>query len=527
MATLKLTFPGGRYHATPTGHHVNEGLVEWPPSPWRVMRALIATGYATQEWKLLPPEARSLFEQLSSVLPEYRLPSAALGHSRHYMPVGRLEKGREATTLVFDAFADVAGGELWIRWPVGLDAPANALFAKLASSLGYLGRSESWVLGEAVGDDKPLPDRGRVFPHQDGIGPQRGYEQVSVLAPEVPSLYVAWREREITAAREHWRSSDKKPAKVAQQKLEKELAESYPLDVLDAMQWDTAKWRAARWSQAPGSRRVLYWRPSAALEVSPVIRSRPTRVAGIEAVLFALTTPSGSRSALPTVARTVPQADLFHRALVSRSGRTCPELSGRSDDGAPLKTHDHSHVLPLDLDEDGYLDHILLYVPGKLSPAGLSAALSVKRTYTKGGVGELQLAVAGRGRLEDLRKLDDNLGASINGMLGPASRWASATPFVPPRFLKKTGRNTLEGQVLAELSVRGFPAPARVELVPWTADNAQLRHVVRHRSKRHGAPQPPADIGFLLRLHFDELVSGPICLGYGSHFGLGRFIRTE
>ena len=28
MPTLRLQFPGGRYHATPWGHHVNEGLVE-------------------------------------------------------------------------------------------------------------------------------------------------------------------------------------------------------------------------------------------------------------------------------------------------------------------------------------------------------------------------------------------------------------------------------------------------------------------------------------------------------------------
>ena len=27
---LKLTFPSGRYHATPWGRHVNEGAPEWP-----------------------------------------------------------------------------------------------------------------------------------------------------------------------------------------------------------------------------------------------------------------------------------------------------------------------------------------------------------------------------------------------------------------------------------------------------------------------------------------------------------------
>lgn len=62
MPTLKLRFPGGRYHATPWGHHVNEGLIEWPPSPWRLLRALIACGFTTQHWSEVPPLARSLID---------------------------------------------------------------------------------------------------------------------------------------------------------------------------------------------------------------------------------------------------------------------------------------------------------------------------------------------------------------------------------------------------------------------------------------------------------------------------------
>ena len=48
--TLKLTFPAGRYHATPWGRHVNEGVPEWPPSPWRLLRALVAV------WKRACPD---------------------------------------------------------------------------------------------------------------------------------------------------------------------------------------------------------------------------------------------------------------------------------------------------------------------------------------------------------------------------------------------------------------------------------------------------------------------------------------
>jgi CRISPR-associated protein Csb2 len=40
--TLVLTFPLGRFQATPWDRHVNEGAVELPPSPWRLLRTLYA-----------------------------------------------------------------------------------------------------------------------------------------------------------------------------------------------------------------------------------------------------------------------------------------------------------------------------------------------------------------------------------------------------------------------------------------------------------------------------------------------------
>ena len=33
MTTIRLVFAAGRYHGTPWGRHVNEGVPEWPPSP--------------------------------------------------------------------------------------------------------------------------------------------------------------------------------------------------------------------------------------------------------------------------------------------------------------------------------------------------------------------------------------------------------------------------------------------------------------------------------------------------------------
>jgi len=525
MPTMVLHFPGGRYHATPVGHHVNEGIVEWPPSPWRLVRALIACGYSTQHWVEVPPEARRLVETLSTVLPEYRLPKAALGHSRHYMPTTKMKKGREDTTLVLDAFADVGNGALWVRWPTKVDSQAQRLFDVLVAHLGYLGRSESWVLGESVSDDEPLPDVGHAFPHANSARPGRSFEQIALSAPDASTDYATWRHVEVAAAiKELNLPADKRPTKAQQKKVDA-IMSLYPKDLLDCLQRDTAWWKARKWSRAPGVRSVLYWREGNALEVGRPSSPRVAVAPRVEMMLLALTTPSGSKSALPPVARTLSQAALLRRALVAKlgfGGEPCPELVGRDDAGEPLKGHKHAHLLPVDLDNDGRLDHIIVFAPMGLGGRAQRVIREVRKTYMKGGVGELQVAVAGVGALNDLRRIGAGMSRSVDGVLGPKTgdrSWVAVTPFVPPRHLKKNGRSSLVGQIEAELYSRGFP-PAKVEVLDWTGDRLPLRHFVRRR--QHG-PQPPVDICFAVRLLFDSPVVGPICLGYGSHFGLGCF----
>jgi CRISPR-associated protein Csb2 len=528
MPTLFLRFPGERYHATPYGHHVNEGLVEWPPSPWRLLRALIACGYATQGWTAVPPVARRLFETLASTLPRYRLPPASVAHSRHYMPILEMANGREKTTLVFDTWAHVGDGTLAVRWDCELDNEVASLFETLATNLSYLGRSESWVLAEVISDDIELPAGFESYPHTGDRPAGPGWEQISMMAAELPDAYATWREHAVEDVLKRMMppKGDRKPSK----KLEKDRREAlapYPSDLIDCLQKDTSWWKGHRWSQPPGSRRVLYWRRSDALSVGPPARTTRSTPAPVTTMLLALTTASGIRSALPPSTRTLPQAELIHRALVGLVGQgrpaSCPELTGRDDARRPLKGHRHVHVLPLDLDRDGRLDHILIHAPMGLDGKAQAAVRGLRRTWTKGGIGELQVALAGQGRLEDLRRLPSSLSIGITGVLGPshgASVWRSISPFVLPRHPKRRGANTIEGQVLAELASRELP-PATVEILPWDDETRTLRHYARVR--RPPAPPPPIDAGFAIRINFGRPVRGPVALGYASHFGLGLF----
>lgn len=500
MPTLTLRFPGGRYHATPWGHHVNEGLVEWPPSPWRLLRALVSVGFTARGWAAIPPAGRSLFLRLSRVLPGFVLPPAVAAHSRHYMPLGMFKGPREATSLVFDTWARV-GGDIQVHWDVDLYPEELALLEELASDLGYLGRSESWVQARL---DIPLMGRPTCVPCGQVPCPGPGWESVSLLAPESPEAYDTW----LTGQAPPPRKKGKKPAW------------TLPADVVEALLADTSRLQAEGWSQPPGSRTVLYWRRTDALECgAPPPRAPVVTPPPVECVLLSLSRAGGNDSALPAVTRTLPQADLLHRSLVYH-GSDCPVLTGCDTEGRPLAgPHGHAHLVPLDLDGDQHLDHVLVWAPMGLDGAAQAAVRAVRRTWAKNS-DDLHLAVAGLGARQDLTGLPRDLGRAMQRVVGAGSTWVSATPFVPPRHLKAKGRNTLEGQVQAELESRGMPGASVKVLDMRAPELLGMRHFIR---RRKDGPGPQVDVFFALGLEFQKPVQGPILLGYGAHFGLGRF----
>jgi len=41
--------------------------------PWRILRALVSSGFTTQRWKVIPDDAASLMAKLAGSLPSYLL----------------------------------------------------------------------------------------------------------------------------------------------------------------------------------------------------------------------------------------------------------------------------------------------------------------------------------------------------------------------------------------------------------------------------------------------------------------------
>lgn len=150
VATLEVSFrfPFGRYGATPwySSRREELGNVEWPPSPWRLARALVAVAAehgGDEDW------SRSLLLacRLAASAPTYSLPETGELHYTQWMPqlefgdsltsAERLDNGHALLDLDPDAW-------LTARWEVAdLDVDDLGLLDALLARLPYLGQSVS------------------------------------------------------------------------------------------------------------------------------------------------------------------------------------------------------------------------------------------------------------------------------------------------------------------------------------------------------------------------------------------------
>src|ERR1017187_1099736 len=117
---------------------------------------------------------------------------------------------------------------------------------------------------------------------------------------------------------------------------------------------------------------------------------------------------------------------------------------------------------------------------GPLAECGLRR---LRTTWAK-GMDDIAVTLIGIGKREAFREVGDHAIPE----LGSGKAWVSRTPFIPPRFLKSRGRDSLEGQLRAELQRRGLPdiveAPAVVVPTDESVAGRQaqwFRHFARTR----------------------------------------------
>ena len=340
MIGISLGFPSGRFHATPWGRHVNEGAPEWPPSPWRFLRALVATWKRKLDDRLGAAEVESLLRPLT-VPPHYVLPPATASHTRHFMPW--FKKGPQDKTLVFDGFAGLArDARVLLLWPDATLGPLQRdQLELLLRHLNFLGRAEAWcsarLLGEAEAAEAQREVNCRPVTAGTTVADQ---EVVRVLCADPDTAFG----NEHTPKVETVSGRGKARTSV--------FTPLYDPDWHLCM--ETLALHQDKWSDPPGSLWVSYARPRHCFKIEPVrhaLRSQTTR--RLQVARFAL-----DSSVLPLVTETLPVAESARLVLMGIYGRQFPApdgargrspvFSGKAADGRPLEGHGHAYYLPTD-----------------------------------------------------------------------------------------------------------------------------------------------------------------------------------
>ncbi len=410
---ISIRFPFGRYHATAWRRTANEGVVEWPPSPWRVLRALYST------WKSrLPRIQEEIVHGILSSLadpPSFWLPGHTEAHTRHYMP--DIAKG---TDKILDAFAVInPDSPVVIRWPKSLEPSWREVLADLCSAVPYLGRAES-ICDICLLNNTDQWDESRwVFP-----------EARSVIS-EAPTRV---------------------------------LVPESPIDLL-ALVVRTSEVRKQGKVVPPGTKWVTY--PS----VPPMPRPRRVPVAISQprctAVLLRFDAP-----ALPSYFETVAYGEALRRAVMSiGNDSTAARFSGKDGNGGWRRDgHNHPHFLALDLDGDRLIESAIVWAKEGLDAYQLTALFNLRKLDSQA----FRRRYRNFRALRVVAEAVGDPGELVPELCRSSRTWTSVTPFAPYRHQKKyqSATDFLKVEIDRELQARGMDVTVEhVERVvgsqPW------------------------------------------------------------
>jgi CRISPR-associated protein Csb2 len=529
---LEQCFPLGRFHATRWNQNPFEDRHgEWPPSPWRLLRALAARWfqYARETGDENEAARNELLEQLASQPPAFHLPAFTWRGEpspRQYQKTeiawtdasaaGAAYK-KPRTTLVVDTFRVIPPSEpiLWIWDTVELSTGQTKLLAELLKRILYFGRAEAFCRF-----------RLRETPPRDA----RRHELSSSSKTESPVLVAI-------------------PGK----KLNLASVLSFSDDALlkERQIPPGTEWRYVRLPQRP------------AVSMPPSHKPRlPTE---LQVVQFAV----GGR-VFPKQAQWVRVVERFRGSVLKHaaqnvSGGKCPSyreltandrdklklLSGKDGEGRPIKNHQHVHFF-LYPDEFGNPTRLIAYRRTPFDSIGvqpfeIEAILAASRDpiFWQSRDPEWSL------RLVPL-PFETPVPAGCRSNGAPASVWVSATPFVPPnrRRFRRNGRlraaetaGALLKKALADTLLLSGSSASVTDVQPIDDDGNSLilqpgydptqccwvtihetLHERRERLEGRGRRVRP---GFRFRIEFSEPVCGPFLIGHSCHFGLGLLVPEE
>lgn len=476
MPILQLRFPAGRYHATPWGRHVNEGEPEWPPSPFRIARALLDMWYRRCTAAVSAQDMEAVL-QLFAGCPRFALPPSGRAVTKSYLSSNTTVFSDKEPVL--DAFVTLmSGAVVCMELPAASRTTLEAL-RELVSHLNYLGRSESWTAAE-VADSLPDGCQWNCVPKAEQFP---AHELLTVNLLRTPSAYLDLP----YLPRKKSKSKKVPPA---------------PLSWSEALCLSTKELFEQGWNRHP----LLSATPYVYTASAPCPLAVPQTEVGC--VTYAL-----QGNVLPLVEHTFPFAKRvrrvlmgIHRVVMGGDPARCSwRFSGKDAAGNPLTGHRHAFFWPLDLDGDGRLDHLRIYTNQSFTADELEALYRLNKVWTPGKADDLQLRF---------------LHALSTPPQTTSTIFESRTPVVMNRNWRK-GRGSfaewLRQEIRQECARHGLPEPTTVK--PLAVDYRERRWASFVRGEQNTIPKQ----GYGFCLEFERPVPGPFSLGALAHYGFGMF----
>ena len=497
---LEQTFPLGRFHATPWKvFPYDDPHGEWPPSPWRLVRAVLARSYQLDREIADSAETHatlreSLVRAFATSDVEWLLPPSSWRGPglRQYQPADfrfnpsnwkekKLPgfKGYNTTKVLDNFWVTTHGAAAPVFWQ--FDGPdwTPPLVAHLDACLArmtYFGRAESITeirrIETTAALDMPVK-----------LSPRRSSKAVPVLALQMD-------------------------ATLAQLEATTDAASVKDTNI------------------PPGSRWMYAERPPRP-QVRPAKRPMP-ELPDTNLIQFAI----GSNVA-PRYKDAVRITERFRdRAIRSLErifgvqpnekwisldpdvARKLNRFAGRDSDGSPARGHSHASFLLCG--DASTPSRLCVWRREPFCSDEQRAILDASRT-------PLPLSHRDDPWTITLVPLD-KLVPPPPGLAGESSAsWKSLTPFIPPRHVyDRKGRVkdecSVKEQIERELLDRYGVKPVAIE--EGNAVWAKIHQKVGKGSDRTNTDKR----GYEIRLTFDGPLAGPICLGGASHFGLGLFV---
>lgn len=517
---LQQSFPLGRFHATPWKvFPYDDPHGEWPPSPWRLIRAILARSHQLERESSATSNAarESLVGALAESHIAWRMhPATWRGPGlRQYqpaefkkMPAAAREPGMFTynTTKVQDNFWLTAGETQPLLWIFEGDGWSDATLSLLDDCLArvtYFGRAESITVIERVPAESISSEPNCV------LVDQRTENSVPVLCPR----------REVT---------------------------------LEQLQVTTDDDAVRKATVPPGAVWRFAERPArSAVRIARKINQRPHKPKCL--LQFAL----GSRVAphldhIALISNWLRGRAVRHflqaRGLESGDWKAAgPDLreavsllSGKGVDGIPLTGHRHTYF-GLYLDPPTRKPTRLL--AWRATPFTDAEEAAIRHAASMPfSLGHRENSSKGqRATKRDPWKVHCvPLDSNVPPPPGLASNqsfpvWESLTPYVPPKHAfgrrgkARVGKSPQE-QLQQDLERIGL-RPSEIVLLGRQnlplddQDELQGEWVKVHAPRgTHGGSTNLSKLGFRFRITFAGAVPGPLALGHSSHFGLGLFL---